>query len=258
MVTAAPIVPAATSAPAVFSTPAPAVSNQANLPRITKNPTDETVQVNGKCQFVTRYENAVLAEWHFVSPDNTRDITYKDIAYVFPTLNVINGYAKDMTLDKIPLELNGWRVYCRFSNNYGYTDSGSARITVLPGASGATYPSTPTYVQPHRGFEGRWAEEIAGRCQLTFSYAGEGSVHVAITWSGSAFERACWMMTANVYRNDIMIYEDGHYWVETYSSDTSYTVSQESFGGTGSFYIENGKLHWINDQTGQETVLIPA
>ncbi len=66
------------------------------------------------------------------------------------------------------------------------------------------------------------------------------------------------MMTANVYRNDIMIYEDGHYWVETYSSDTSYTVSQESFGGTGSFYIENGKLHWINDQTGQETVLIPA
>ena len=102
----------------------------ANLPKITKNPTDETVPINGKCQFVTRYENADLAEWHFISPDGYRDLTYADAEREFPTLKIINGYAKDMTLDSIPAALNGWRVYCRFSNNAGSADSGSALITV--------------------------------------------------------------------------------------------------------------------------------
>ena len=63
-------------------------------------------------------------------------------------------------------------------------------------------------------------------------------------------------MTADVYRNDILVYQDGHSWTETYSNDVTYTISDEAFGGTGSFYIENGKLHWIDDRTKQETVLI--
>ncbi|MBQ8076629.1 MAG: hypothetical protein IJ237_11695 [Oscillospiraceae bacterium] len=256
--TSVPIVPAATATPVpVFSTPAPvATPVPANLPRITKNPTDERVAVNGKCQFVTRYENAVLAEWHFVSPDGYRDINYKDIQNEFRTLKVVNGFTKDLTLENIPLEMNGWRVYCRFSNDAGAVNSGSALITVIPGASGASAPVNVPTVQ--RGFEGRWAEEIAGRCTIQFSYRAEGSVNVDISWSGSAWERARWNMTANIYRNDIMIYQDGHHWVETYSDDYTYTVSDETFGGTGSFFIENGKLHWRNDQTGEEAVFIPA
>lgn len=111
-------------------------SSAVNLPRITKNPTDETVPVSGRCQFVTRYENAELAEWHFVSPDETRDLNYLDIRNEFRTLTVINGNTKDMTLDTIPPGLNGWRVYCRFSNDSGSVNSGSALITVLPSATG--------------------------------------------------------------------------------------------------------------------------
>lgn len=116
------------------------VAASANLPRVTKDPTDETVPVNGKCQFVTRYENAELAEWHFVSPDGRWDLVYTDAQKLFPTLTIINGYAKDMTLDNIPVELNGWQVYCRFTNSSGSTDSGFARITVL-GAQGNNTPS---------------------------------------------------------------------------------------------------------------------
>ena len=108
------------------------------------------------------------------------------------------------------------------------------------------------------GFDGLWAEEIAGRCQIFFSYCGEGSQNVEITWSGSAYERRCWTMTADVYKNDIMIYENAHSWVETYTDEENFTISEESFDGTGSFYIEDGKLHWINDQTGEHTVFIPA
>ncbi|MDO4974279.1 MAG: hypothetical protein Q4E38_08725, partial [Eubacteriales bacterium] len=60
-----------TPVPTPAPTPVPS-----NYPVVTKDPTDETVTVNGKCQFVTRYENAKWAEWHFVSPDGTRDLTY--------------------------------------------------------------------------------------------------------------------------------------------------------------------------------------
>lgn len=258
MPTSVPVVPAVTPTPVpVFSTAAPVSTPvPTNLPRITKDPTDERVQVNGKCQFVTRYENAVLAEWHFVSPDGSRDINYKDIQNEFRALKVVNGYTKDLTLENIPLEMNGWRVYCRFSNNAGAVNSGSALITVIPGATGASAPvSVPT---EHRGFEGRWAEETAGRCTIEFSYRGEGSVNADISWSSSAWERARWNMSADIYRNDIMIYQDGHHWVETYSDDSTYTITDETYGGTGSFYIENGKLHWHNDQTGEEAVFIPA
>lgn len=110
-------------------------------PRITKNPTDEWVNEYGRCQFVSRYENAILAEWHFVSPDGRQDLTYVQAERTFPPLRVIMGNTKDMTLDNIPYSLNGWRVYCRFSNNYGSADTGMALITVAPGSGGG-------YVRP--------------------------------------------------------------------------------------------------------------
>lgn len=120
--------PQPTAAPASVLTSAPV-----GLPVVTKSPTDETVPVNGKCQFVARYENALLAEWHFVSPDGYRDLNYADAQKEFPTLKVINGYSKDLTLDAIPQALNGWKVYCRFSNNAGSVNTDSALITVLQG-----------------------------------------------------------------------------------------------------------------------------
>lgn len=250
-----------TPAPNVYvtSTPAPNVYVTSPpsdlLPRITKDPGSETVAIGGSCQFVTRYENADIAEWHFVSPDGSRDITYLQAMEEFKTLKVIKGYTKDMTLSNIPAELNGWKVYCRFSNKHGFVNTGTASITI----QGAPAPQTVTVVPTQRtGYEGVWAEEIAGRCMITFTWRGEGSFNVDISWSGSAFERARWQMTADVYRNDILIYEDGHSWTETYVTDTNYTISNESYGETGSFYIENGKLHWVNNKTGEETVLIPA
>ena len=65
-------------------------------------------------------------------------------------------------------------------------------------------------------------------------------------------------MTANVSKKDIMEYTDGHHWLETYTSETAYTVSGESYNGTGRFFIQDGKLHWVDDQTKQETVCTPA
>ena len=124
--------------------------------------------------------------------------------------------------------------------------------------SGEDLTFEPLPREERAGFEGLWAEEIAGRCTAEFVYAGEGSMDVKINWSGSAAEVACWEMTANVERDDIMGYSDGHAWTETYAEDGSFTVSDEAFDQTGRFFLEEGKLHWVNDVTGEELVFIPV
>ena len=92
---------------------------QTGLPRVTKDPTDEIVPVNGECMFIARYENADLAEWHFVSPDGSLDVSYAVVQSYFPELRIIGGSSKDLTLQNIPEALNGCHVYCCFTNNAG-------------------------------------------------------------------------------------------------------------------------------------------
>ena len=245
------------SVPGTPAAPAPAPAG--NLPVILKDPGSETVAAGGSCQFVTRYSNATIAEWHFLNPDGSRDLDYLQAQNEFAGLKVIGGNTKDMTLQSIPASLNGWRVYCRFYNNAGSVNTGSALITVTgQGTAAGQGAANVVIAQPSGGFEGRWAEEITGRCQITFTYRAEGSQNVVITWSGSAWQRSCWTMTATVSRNDIMTYSDGHHWIETFTDENSSMITDETYGESGSFYIQDGKLHWFDNQTQQDTVFVPA
>ena len=117
-------------------TPVPTLpASTAGLPTVTKSPTGETVTPGGSCWFVAKYENAVWAEWHFVSPDGTRDLDYEQAAKEFSGLEILKGYASTMQLKNIPESLNGWSVYCRFSNNAGAVNTGKASITVQGSAA---------------------------------------------------------------------------------------------------------------------------
>ena len=115
-------------------TPAPVAAEPtpvpANYPRVTKDPGSETVKANGSCQFVTRFENAKWAEWHFVSPDGTQDLNYLEMKEAYPQLIITGGGSKDITLMNIPASLHGWKVYCRFTNEYGSTDTKTATISI--------------------------------------------------------------------------------------------------------------------------------
>ena len=174
---AAPV-PTPTPAPTPVATPVPTPAQTAsNLPRITKSPTGETVPVGGKCQFVTRYENANWAEWHFVSPDNSRDIDYTVAEKEFPTMKIVNGYAKDMTLENIPAALNGWKVYCRFTNNYGSVNTDKASITVTGGTAGSTTGGTAN---------------TAGLPKITKSPTGETVNAGGSAWFVAKHQNAIW------------------------------------------------------------------
>ena len=132
--------PEATPEPEPEVTQAPA---DPNLPIITKSPTDETVPIGGNCSFVARYENAVWAVWHFVSPDGQTDLTYEEASGQFPTLEIINGMYSTMKLRNIPAELNGWRVYCRYTNRSGDSDTKTALITVTDAPAPTPTPQGP-------------------------------------------------------------------------------------------------------------------
>ena len=126
--TAAPT-PEATPDPTPEPTPTP-TPPPAGYPIVTKSPTDETVEEGGSCWFVANYLSATWAVWHFVSPDGSQDLTYKEIGEQFPTLQIRGGNVSEMKLSNIPLEMNGWRVYCQYTNDLGSTNPGTAVVTV--------------------------------------------------------------------------------------------------------------------------------
>ena len=192
--------------------------------------------------------------------DGQTDMTYEAAQTAFPTMEIRNGMYSNLQLRNIPYAANGWKVYCRYSNtDAGYVDTAMARLTVIPVLARQTpQPGNELPAARRSDFEGAWADTTDGRCQILFTYRDETSLNVGILWRDLSGRRDCWNMTATVYSEGVLVYGDGHYWAEVYSNDNSYTVSAESWNGTGSFYFENGRLHWYNGQTGEEVVLKPV
>lgn len=238
-----------TPTPAPISTPKPVPYS---LPRITKDPTTETVTVNGSCLFIAQCENASCAEWHFLSPDGSLDVGYQAVQSQFPDLTVIGGSTNELTLNGVPEIFNGCKVYCKFSNSAGSVSSAPALLTVTS-AQAYTAPTAQ-----HQGFIGSWVDEATGSCRINISHCTEGSVNVDVSWANSAWSRSRWQMMAYVYKDGIMVYDSSHFWIETCMDGSNYSVSSESFDGTGSLYLQDGKLHWYNDLTGQLSVLVPT
>ena len=116
-----------------------------DLPKITKSPTDETVDEGGSCSFIGNYENAIWAVWHFVSPDGKTDYRYENAVNVFTGLVIEGGDVSHLKLKNIPYSLNGWRVYCEYSNYAGAVRTNMATVWVNPKPTPSPSPTpTPT------------------------------------------------------------------------------------------------------------------
>lgn len=251
MPTATPsLIPTATPTPTPEPTKVPVSTPmlvQIPLPKISKEPADEMVTANGSCTFAAQCDNAALAEWHFISPDGSLDVGYSVVQSQFPALKITGGNTKELKMEGVPELFNGVKVYCKFSNEAGSVNTSFAQIKVKSAA--------PTVL--YHGFVGSWVDEAAG-IWMDISYKTEGSVDVNVCWSNSAWQRSRWQMMAYVYHDGVMVYDSCHSWIETGIDGTEYTILSESYDGTGSFYVKEGKLHWYNDLTGQLTVLVPA
>ena len=101
------------------------------LPVILASPISLTVREGESCTFKSNYSDAIFAVWHFVSPSGRVDVEYDNMQGAYPETLITDGMYKDMTLENVTMDYNGWKVYCRFSNDKGYMDTDWALITVV-------------------------------------------------------------------------------------------------------------------------------
>ena len=243
--------PTAAPTPRPTSAPAPAPVNTA--PRVTKSPTDETVAVGGSCYFVAKYENAIWAEWHFVSPDGSRDLGYEDAGREFAGLEILNGYASTMKLKNIPAGLNGWSVYCRFSNNVGATNTEKAKITVK-GAPAPTPGPEPTdtpaiIIIEEFDYTGSFTETAEQKASMMIT-GNSSKYQVTVRWTVSDEEYIIWTFSGRFSATGILEYSDA---VKTVVNTTTGVSEIQYTAGTGKLaYVDSGVVgvYWTEDSSG--------
>ena len=135
--------PPATQPPATLPTSIlpPATESHA----ITKHPTSETVNEGGYAEFVARADNCVNIIWHLQSPSGGSDILAQNAPVSFPGLEVSGLGSERLALNRIPKEMNEWRVRAEFVYLSGNSWSDAAVIYVK--SQGLTPPTIQSQPQ---------------------------------------------------------------------------------------------------------------
>lgn len=276
--------PSATPTPLPTATPTPVPATPAPTPApapptVLKSPTDETVMEGGECWFIANHERATIAVWHFVSPDGQTDLSYDAMATYFPTLEIIGGMYSSMQLKDIPLTLNGWKVYCRYTNDNGSVSSGSALLSVLPNpaaqqikpdgqvtgtpipagqtpAPGSTNSAEGTAPSGPQSFatnmSGNYIDSVMSIVNLEISGA-PGHYDVMAAWPISSSEEYTWFFSGDfqvVSTNSIVLeYKDASLVVTRFNENGEGQTIVASEGGTGKLElsVSNGGIYWTDE-----------
>ena len=225
--------PRPTAAPVVTATPVP------ERPFVSKHPASATVTEGGSCTFEAGYINAIWAVWHFVSPDGKTDLTYEQIGTRFPQMQVLYGMYSKMELKNIPLAANGWKVYCRYTNNGGYTDTNPATLTVTAG--------TPTAAPAPGSFElaGRYMDSVSQRASMEIT-GTPVLYNVSIHWGSSAFQSTDWTFSGTFDTTGVMRFSNCTKVESIYDSNGngSHTTRYTNGSGTLTYNASTGVIAW--------------
>ena len=124
----------------------------AGAPKITKQPTSQTTDKNGKVTFSFRAKNYNSKDsgWRFVNPATGEEFTGPQVRDMLEevkgSLSVSNG-KQTMTLKKVPESMHGWDVYFVLVNN-GYTISTDRVKLWCYGLQQTEGAATPTDSEP--------------------------------------------------------------------------------------------------------------
>ena len=229
---------APSAVPTAVPTAIPTLTPAPEPPYITKHPDSVTVPEGGACQFEAGYINAIWAVWHFVSPDGQTDITYEQIGQRFPTMQVANGMYSTMQLSNIPIGADGWKVYCRYTNNGGSTDTRSAVLTVTRKPDPVDF-----------GLAGDYMDSLGQRASMKIT--GPASLYyITIHWGGSWNESAEWTFSGSFDSTGVLRYTDCTKKTVTYDSSGSSSSVVNYSGGTGSliYFATTGTISWEDNQ----------
>ena len=102
----------------------------AAAPSILKQPTGETVVSGATALFIAKAEDADSVIWQFLPPDGGQAESAQKISEAFSPLTITGSETETLTLQNIPMELDGWKVQAEFTGPGGSIHSESALITV--------------------------------------------------------------------------------------------------------------------------------
>lgn len=101
-------------------------------PTVTKSPTSETVIEGARALFVAHADNYSRINWTISSPNGSTQYNASDAPRYISGLRVSGSAGEVLTLDNIPLSMNGWQVQARFDSSAGSAYTNIAYIYVNP------------------------------------------------------------------------------------------------------------------------------
>ncbi len=99
------------------------VAQAASAPEVITHPEPQIVIEGGKCTFTAAGKGHTGITWRIQSPDGSEDFPFTDAPTHFRGLKVSGKNSNKLTLSKIPGEMDGWLVYCCYSNKTGKTNT---------------------------------------------------------------------------------------------------------------------------------------
>lgn len=113
-------------------------------PKITKNPSGETVDNGGNAVFVATANDATSITWYLRDASGAYRIPASSIGQYIKGASSSGANTERLVLYGLTENMNGWSVEAEFSNQYGTTTTSSAWIDVLPPTPTPTPVPTPT------------------------------------------------------------------------------------------------------------------
>lgn len=120
----------------------PLAGAAADTPVIDRQPESVIVKESDDCVFQVMHGNTETFLWRFVDPDSGRTVLASKAPDEFPGLRVDGEKTDCLTLKNIPLELDGWGVFCRLANGSDSVDTTIAMLSVRYNVNAA--PAAPS------------------------------------------------------------------------------------------------------------------
>ncbi len=108
----------------------PVCSLSEGLPVITQFPFDQTVPAGGSFTLTAAAQGAESVSWRLVNSETGEMLNASQAARRFPGLSVNDYFSASITFAAVPKELDGWEVFCRFTNSAGFVDTPTAILHV--------------------------------------------------------------------------------------------------------------------------------
>lgn len=109
----------------------PAEPSSDGVPKVTKNPTGETVVEGESATFIARADNVRQYCWQFALADASLDAS-ELAGYIGRNVKVSGWDSEKLVISNIPKELDGLYVWCQFVGAETSVDSTAAVLTVVP------------------------------------------------------------------------------------------------------------------------------